>query len=900
MSAFHFKTSLPTRRLEMGEKFDKARAAMLAAPAAVAGSDGTRQTMRVAGLVQRFGLEDDDAWSLLCEYSARCEPPWDTEATTGANSLRRLFDSAAQRDGKSAGARASLPSLPRSAAARPVLPTVDALKVAERFAAGVVATGQNWIEASAETADRTDWRVVAKLFKPDECLSVVTEAVQAGEKWKPSGAGNVFTADYVTTKEQRLVLRGFTEAAGAWCRINPMKPGSRGASDADVASFRHVLLESDTLPIGLQIKVLWRLHELGLPVALLVHSGGGSVHAWVRVDCADADSYKATVARLFALPLGFDPKNKNPSRLSRWPNVKRGSGLQSCIFIDPNVNALDESTLARIESIVASEGCAVSPVVDALAIESVPDASAGAAAGFGSFGSAKAGDNPPVIAAKEYPEPQAIAATLTPVLAFNSAWLPASLRPWIADIAERMQCPPDFPAVAAMTALSSIAGRRFCIQPKEQDEAYIEFPHLWGMLIGRPSLMKSPSMQAAMRPLRAMEHEAFTKHEGNERERRAGEIAAKFKRKGLESKAMKATNSGEAFDYAALIETEGEESPLRRFVINDASIEKLGEVLRENPTGTLLYQDELAGLLALLEKDGNQALRTFLLQAWAGKEGFTFDRIGRGTRRIEHCALSVLGSIQPGVLAAHVRAANSNGEGADGFLQRFSLMVWPDLSKEWRDVDRPLDRLAEDEATSVFQTIEALTPEQLIQSGAREGRDGVPTFHFAPEAQERFREWRYAFETGLRSESMAPAFEGHLGKYRKLVPALAVLIHVAEWQTGAVRLSALERALSWADYLESHAARIYSAGTVAECDAARALLRRLQDGSAGLPAEFTARLIRRKGWSGLDTTDKVEAACEVLVDHGWLIATQQASTEKGGRPTYLYRLNPRAENLKGQ
>jgi hypothetical protein len=260
-----------------------------------------------------------------------------------------------------------------------LVPTIEALKVADRFAADVVATGQDWIAASAEPSDRTGWQAVAQLFNPGECLSVVTEAVQAGEKWKPAGAGHVFTADYVATKQQRLVLRGFSEAAGAWVRINPVKPGSRGASDEDVASFRHVLLESDSLPIGLQIKVLWRLRELGLPVALLVHSGGGSVHAWVRVDCPDAESYKATVARLLALPLGFDPKNKNPSRLSRWPNVKRGSGLQSCVFIDPNVNALDEATLSRIEETVAGEGCAVSPVVDALAIEPVPDASAGAA-----------------------------------------------------------------------------------------------------------------------------------------------------------------------------------------------------------------------------------------------------------------------------------------------------------------------------------------------------------------------------------------------------------------------------------------------------------------------------------------------------------------------------------------
>lgn len=497
---------------------------------------------------------------------------------------------------------------------------------------------------------------------------------------------------------------------------------------------------------------------------------------------------------------------------------------------------------------------------------------------------------------QDAPEPLPLAATLSPVKAFDLAWLPSSFRPWISDIAERMQCPPEFPAIAAMAALSSVAGRRFCIQPKAHDESYTEFPHLWGMLIGNPSLMKSPSMQAVMRPLRAMESEAFTVHKSMERERKTVEIAAKIKRSALESQAKKAAKDGGSFDYASLIEEDGESAPCRRFIVNNASIEALGEVLKVNQTGILVYQDELAGLLAVLEKDGNQDLRTFLLQAWSGKESFTFDRIGRGTRRIEACAISVLGSIQPGVIAAHVRAANGHSQGADGFLQRFNLMVWPDVNPNWQDIDRPLDRKAEEDAAEVFHAIESLTTEQLLKAGVKPGRDGIPTFRFASEAQERFGEWRFAFEHRLRSGTMAPAFEAHLGKFRKLVPALAVLIHVAEWQTGPVTLSALERALAWADCLESHAARVYGSGVVAECDAARTLLRKLRDGSAALPADFRARDVRRKGWAGLARPDDVEAACELLADHHWLIATPQPTTAQGGRPTSIYRLNPLAKN----
>lgn len=499
------------------------------------------------------------------------------------------------------------------------------------------------------------------------------------------------------------------------------------------------------------------------------------------------------------------------------------------------------------------------------------------------------------LAAATLVPPVPLSASLAPVTPFDPAWLPAPFRLWIADVSERMQCPPEYPAIAALTVLSSVVGRRLCIQPKQHDEGFVEFVNLWGMIIGPPSMMKSPAMQAALRPLRAMESAAFKAYEGMEHDRKAAEIEAKIKRSNLESEAKKAAKAGAPFDYASLIGEDGESAPCRRFIVNNASIEALGEVLKVNQTGTLLYQDELAGLLAMLDKDGNQDLRTFLLQAWSGKEGFTFDRIGRGTRRIEACALSVLGSIQPGVIAHHVLAANGTSAGADGFMQRFSLMVWPDINPNWKYIDRPLDRKAEAAAAQVFQVLENITPDELLRTGASAGRDGIPTFQFAPDAQPRFNAWLERLELRLRGGGTTAAFEAHLGKYRKLVPALAMLIHIAERQPGSVTLSALERAISMADCLESHAMRVYGSGVMAECDAAKALLQKLRAGETGLPDKFTAREVKRKNWANLTRPEEVEAACELLVDHHWLLPTPQPTTGTGGRPTMLYTLNPLAK-----
>ena len=47
--------------------------------------------------------------------------------------------------------------------------------------------------------------------------------------------------------------------------------------------------------------------------------------------------------------------------------------------------------------------------------------------------------------------------------------LPDALRAWIMDEAERMPCPPDFIAAAALVALGSIIGARCAIKPKGRD-----------------------------------------------------------------------------------------------------------------------------------------------------------------------------------------------------------------------------------------------------------------------------------------------------------------------------------------------------------------------------------------------------------------------------------------------
>ncbi|MHC1762682.1 MAG: DUF3987 domain-containing protein [Verrucomicrobiia bacterium] len=225
--------------------------------------------------------------------------------------------------------------------------------------------------------------------------------------------------------------------------------------------------------------------------------------------------------------------------------------------------------------------------------------------------------------------------------------------------------------------------------------------------------------------------------------------------------------------------------------------------------------------------------------------------------------------------------------GADGLLQRFQVAAWPDPPKAWRNVDRWPDTKAKSEAFAVYQYLATLTPGAV---GADQ-TDQIPFLRFAPDAQERFNSWRADLEQKTRGNREHEAFENHLTKYRKLVPAMALILHLAERGTGPVTQRALERAFVWARYLESHARRIYSTALQPEYGAARELARRLECGDLG-PA-FTVRELYRKHWTGLDSKEDADAATDILVELGWLRLLQSDGPAVGRPTSQTFLVNPK-------
>ena len=494
----------------------------------------------------------------------------------------------------------------------------------------------------------------------------------------------------------------------------------------------------------------------------------------------------------------------------------------------------------------------------------------------GAFGSSGSSPDRPLQEIEPLPD------SLPLVPAFDPSLLPDAVRDWCEDASDGLQVPPDFTAIPAMVGLAGAIGRSVAVALRQNGRWY-EAPVLWGCVIGRPSSGKSPALAPTRRMLDRLAEGERAQHESEMRAYEAREMVGKAAKANAKDAVRAALKKGdkdkaEAAAAAALFEDEPPAEP--RIVVNDATIEKLGELLNGNPRGLVQFRDELAGWLASLDREGREGDRAFWLECWNGQGGFTVDRIGRGTIRIEACAAWNLGGMQPGKLAEYVRGAVRGGFADDGLMQRFQLAVYPDTPATWRYTDRAPNPAAEAKAWQTFKYLRGLTPEAI---GAESAPDcALPFLRLGGEAQDLFRGWQTELMERLRAGDEPGFMESHLAKYPALAGRLALVLHLADGGCKEISGEAMARALGWCDYLEGHARRIYAPATDNGLTSAHALLHKRK----ALGEEFTARDVYRKGWSGLADPDAVAEGLGVLCEYGHLIEMQ---VETGGRPSTIYQ-----------
>jgi hypothetical protein len=442
---------------------------------------------------------------------------------------------------------------------------------------------------------------------------------------------------------------------------------------------------------------------------------------------------------------------------------------------------------------------------------------------------------------------------------------------------------------------SSVIGAGCVIRPKERDNWGV-VPNLWGGVIARPGMLKSPAIEAAFGPLRRLEAKAREEHEAAMTAHEAKTAAYEAKRKAIEAKMKKAAR-GQGDDMARLEEEyaalQRPAPPVRkRYLTNDTTIQKASEIMSKNTRGIAIMRDELVGFLVTLDKEERQEDRAFHLEAWNGYVGNTTDRIGRGTIDTPQLCESIFGGIQPSKLYGYLAQAKGNISN-DGLLQRFQMLVYPDEPAQVHIVDQYPDREA---ANVVFTVIEKLAEMDFIACGAETDEFmKLPYFHFDTDAQQFFNTWLLNHEKRLRDRNEEPIMIEHLSKYRSLMPSLALVFYLIETASGIegwnVALRCAEQAAKWCDYLETHARRIYGLARSTSVQSARQLLKKIASGA--LQDGFSVRDVYIRDWGLLDSKELATAAIDELVEAGWLRMITQRPQPQGGRPSPTFEIHPK-------
>lgn len=195
------------------------------------------------------------------------------------------------------------------------------------------------------------------MFEPEEYIGFNGEFSRKDDRLVPTVNAHGFTAGSVMRDIENGPMKragvsdlreqavrealGVSGSDGCYVRINPLD--GHGDGNSNVTRFANALIESDEDDIETQYAIY---RKLELPIRFLVHSGHHSLHAIVKVDALNIGEYRERVSFLYAFcsknGLHVDEANKNPSRYSRMPGVRRDGQWQRIVARDMGKRSWDE------------------------------------------------------------------------------------------------------------------------------------------------------------------------------------------------------------------------------------------------------------------------------------------------------------------------------------------------------------------------------------------------------------------------------------------------------------------------------------------------------------------------------------------------------------------------------
>lgn len=318
---------------------ERARLLIASCPPAISGSGGHGATFRVASaLVWGFGLSPEEAMPLMMEYNATCSPPWPER-----DLWHKLRSALTTNQDKPRGhllsgdtERGDLPSYVVPKRKQKVEYDEGALMRAQEKSLQITPA---WLRARSMYDPKLlqPGQMIDLLYRPEDKVMIFTAMRSRGDflRWRgqwwklaKEPGFDPITVETIPERSKEGMIWLIQPVDGQWHPKYVVKgsddpPEMSRRLKVSLVRYPYMLLESDQAPAGLWLNVMVRLK---IPIVMLVQSGGRSIHALVRIDTDDEESWKVCVGvvRDRMARIGCDSVAlENPCVNVRCPNTWR-------------------------------------------------------------------------------------------------------------------------------------------------------------------------------------------------------------------------------------------------------------------------------------------------------------------------------------------------------------------------------------------------------------------------------------------------------------------------------------------------------------------------------------------------------------------------------------------------
>jgi len=448
---------------------------------------------------------------------------------------------------------------------------------------------------------------------------------------------------------------------------------------------------------------------------------------------------------------------------------------------------------------------------------------------------------------------------------------------WIAShvqqVADELQVPIDLPASLAVVALATVAAKRAEVW---LTGTWREQLCLYLVVALPPGAGKSPAFTQMMGPLSDLETRLRTEA--------LARIAEATTRKAIiEKQYRKAVEQGSVAEALTLQDelTRTIIDPEPRLFVDDVTVEKLGEMLRDQQ-GRLALTSTEGGLFDQMAGRYSDKMKASLdpyLQMWSG-DTVRVDRIGRGSIVVDKPALTIGITVQPSVLESLRDRPELKGRGVTA---RFMYSVPPSnvgYRNRLRDVE--LDPQTSDNYT---RHIEKLW-------GALDHPGTIRRLRLTEEARQAFIAWTQQIEDARRPGGNLVSLTEWSTKAESSVIRLAGLLHLAHGydDTTPIELITVTDALAVGEYWIAHARSVHEMwGADETTNMAQKILAWVVDGGH---TTFTLRDCYRAVRAQI--AEDVVEPLGLLVDGGWVYPQAEGPIVVGkrGTPSPTFDVHP--------